>query len=29
LAVELAMFENSDGPKLPNRNGRSKACAAQ
>ena len=28
LAVVLEMFENSDGPKLPNTNGRSKACAA-
>ena len=28
LAVLLAAFANSDGPKLPNRNGRSKACAA-
>jgi len=28
LAVEFAIFENSDGPKLPNKNGRSNACAA-
>jgi hypothetical protein len=28
LAVELAMFENSDGPKVPKMNGRSNAWAA-
>ena len=28
LAVELAMLENSDGPKVPKTNDRSKACAA-
>src|ERR1700758_4067430 len=28
LAVELAMFENSDGPKLPKMKARSNACAA-
>src|SRR6185295_18317093 len=28
FAVVLAKFESSDGPKLPNWNGRSKPCAA-